>query len=192
MADEEKKGKGGCLGWVVIGILLVGVFLFGGKELKKMQEGGELSDELKTPETTARYYAKMAGIITSGQLKVNDLLAAVTKDDKKWFLDNQDKIYDSCQGDLNKFIGYNAPSGGQVEKAAFAIMHVLSSSPQREDVLLTVTSNDGKKATVEAKQGNAYGTFRNYEMELVKEGKVWKVSGFCGARAEIEKEMAGK
>ena len=188
-AEEKKKGKGGCIIWLIIGILLIGLVLYGGKELKKMQEG---DPEMRTPALTAKKYAGMVKSVQAGNINpgVKGVLDCCVKDDGKWFFDQTDNIYEVRQADAARSVGYVAT--GPMERSMAAIINLVAGSPTREDILIDKeTYINDKHVILDIKQGTASpGRFMNYKMELKKEGASWKVSGFCGARAQLEKEIA--
>ena len=191
-SEEGKKGKGSCIVWIVIGVIALVGFMKLGEYLKMQQEGGPLAGELKTPSSATKYFIKMAAGVRAGRMNpgVKGLMDVVTKSDKKWFYENQDKIYEVRRGDFDDLIGNTSSSS--LADGLVAAHEIIGSCPDREDALILEERVDssGKRATVIVEQGMAFGNKRNYTIELVKEGKVWKVSGFCGARERLERQIA--
>ena len=192
MAGEEgKKKKGSCIVWAIILIAFVVGVLKYGEHMKKQKTTG-VAAEMQTPEGTVKAYIRFVNKVQQlnpEDVGINDLLSTVTKDDKKWYFANQERIFEARRGGFNKFIGYSPTS--PLEESIGSMMEILDSSPNRDDSLIESAQIDGKIATVKLKQGTAYGTFRNYTVELKKEGSLWKVSGFCGARKQLEREIGG-
>ena len=191
MAKEgEKKGKGSCLLWLIIGVVLVVLILSYGKHMHTEKTTG-LASHLQTPADAGKYYIKMVRKVKNFNVEdigIGDLLQVVTKSDKKWYMDNQSKIYRASRGSFNDFIGYNP--GTTVEESLGAMLAILAGSPDREDALIVSQQEGVDRAVLEIEQGTAYGGKLHYTMELKKEGGLWKVDGFCGAREELERQIA--
>ena len=190
MAEEGKK-KSGCVMWLIIGVILIVLFLSYGKYMTKQKTTG-MAAQMHTPADAAMQYIKMVRQVKNlnvDNLGVGNLLQTVTKSDKNWFLDNQSKIYKATRGGFNEFIGYK--SSTTVEESLGAIMAIVRSSPDREDAQIVSQREEGERAVLEIEQGTAYGGKLHYTMELKMEGGLWKVDGFCGARQELERDIAG-
>ena len=175
---------------MIIGVILVALFLSYGKYMRKQKTTG-MAAQMQTPADAAMLYIKMVQKVKSlnvDDLGVGDLLKTVTKSDKKWYLDNQSKIYKATRGGFNEFIGYNP--GTTVEESYGAILAILGSSPDREDAQIVSQWEEGSRAVLEIEQGTAYGGKLHYTVELKQEGGLWKVDGFCGAREQIERQIA--
>ena len=190
MAEEEKK-KSSCIMWIIIGVILIALFLSYGKYMKKQKTTG-MAAQMHTPADAAMQYIKMVRQVKNlnvDNLGVGNLLQTVTKSDKKWFMDNQSKIYKATRGGVNEFIGYQSTT--TVEESLGAIMAVIGRSPDREDSQIVSQREEGERAVLEIEQGTAYGGKIHYTMELKLEGGLWKVDGFCGAREDLERDIAG-
>lgn len=189
MAQEPKK-KSSCILWIIIGVILIALFLTYGKHMKQQKTTG-MAAQMRTPADAAMLYIKMVRQVKNlnpDNLGVGNLLQTVSKDDKKWFMDNQSKIYQATRGGLNQFLGYNP--GSTVEESVGAILAVIEGSPDREDAQIVSQREEGNRAVLEIEQGTAYGGSLHYTMELKKEGGLWKVDGFCGAREALERAIA--
>jgi len=187
---QEPKKKSSCILWIIIGVVLIALFLTYGKHMKQQKTTG-MAAQMQTPADAAMLYIKMVRQVknvSSDNLGVGNLLQTVSKDDKKWFMDNQSKIYQATRGGLNQFLGYNP--GTTVEESFGAILAVIEGSPDREDAQIVSQREEGDRAVLEIEQGTAYGGRLHYTMELKKEGGLWKVDGFCGSRAELERAIA--
>jgi hypothetical protein len=189
---EKRRGKSSILIWLII--LVVGAALFVSYQKKKQQEieSGPLG-QMKTPEGAAFVYIRGVNSFKQksamGTGGAQDVLLAVTKDDEDWFKKNQDSIYEARRAGLNDFIGYNSTT--TVEESVFALHELLSGSPNRDDSTIAGKEISGDRARLTIEQGTAYGGSLTFVMDLKKEGALWKVDGFCGQRAQLEREIAG-
>jgi hypothetical protein len=188
---EEKKGWGGCIVWLIIAAVAVFGFLKFGQQLREQQTTG-LAVELKTPGEAVKAFAKRVNkvkALSSNDLGIDELLNVVTKDDKKWYFDNQSKIYKATRGGFNELIGYQSTS--TVEESVGAMMSLLEYCPSREDAIVEKEEIHGNTALVVVNQPTRFGS-RTYEVKLKKEGRLWKVDGFCGGRKAIEAQIASE
>ena len=180
---EEKKG--GCSGIIWLVVLAVGGYILISNLLSPPPT--ELQKLQMDPEAALKHYLQTTHKFKQDPFRKGgqsaDVFDCLPKKDLDWFEQNY-KTYDSDPFDLGSGIN---PADADTLARVKALRSLITGGPTREDCEILNKKVEGTKATFEVKQ-YSYKTvdgdpiYRNYKIELIMEGKYWKVKDFGGGR----------
>lgn len=175
-------------------IASLAILFFGGlyvfNNAPKSPEEQLQKENQSDPEKALIYYLRTAYKYIHNEQpggSITDVQRTVTKDDWQWFNDNDAKIFKQL----------DAVNSGSVlgadQKAAFSRIAVLHSlfdlGPDRPDdrIINRELGPERSVFTVRKIEGKTDDIYTDYKVEVVKEGKFWKVKDFGGARTRLDK-----
>lgn len=185
--EMEQKKKGGIGGWIFT-ILLIAVIAGGMYYYESTKPPKEEDVAMATAEGSLNYYAATAYHYLQQEqgVKANHVLELLPRDDRDWFENN----YKKCvQDPLNLSGGLDPVVAGMAERN-IALIHLLNCGPCRKDIEIMSKDIGESRAKFHVRQPMASFAdepqFREFDVEVVKDGKVWRVKGFGGGREMFE------
>ncbi|MBN1868486.1 hypothetical protein JW916_14485 [Candidatus Sumerlaeota bacterium] len=180
-------------------VVIAGVwFLFSSPS--KTPDAQVQRDRQADPEKACVYYLETAYKFIHNEVGGNfdDVERAVTKEDWQWYMNNYDRIFK--EGDSFNVSGATDPNVMAKVARRAVLEQVLESGPNRPDnqivdrrigdnnAVLTVRVPLDVTGMIDAGiEVPEEDTYVDREVEVIKEGKFWKVRGFAGGRARIDR-----
>lgn len=145
-----------------------------------------LEENQSDPEKALVYYLRTAYKYVHNEDggTIADVERTVTKDDWKWFNENDSKIFASMDA-VNSRAVLGADQNAILSRAV-ALRSLYDMGPDRPDNIILKKNIGPTSANFTVrKQGMTPESYTDYEVVVVKEEKFWKVKDFAGARTRI-------
>lgn len=174
---SKKKESGGAVGLIlsagVIGALIIFVITGEDKSPK-----GQALQQMTTPRASMTFYLEAANDAILNRSGSGDILKTVMpRDDYQWFLDNAKHI-SADPADLRGGLDPGAAGAATIITARHTLLDWGPNHPSNE--ILDVQES-GDTATVKVRKKLEEG-HKDFDVRLVKDGKHWKITRWCGAR----------
>jgi hypothetical protein len=173
------------LSWIVTIIVLAVCGALGYNLATRGPTDPTLKEHL-TPEGGLKSYAKIAYDFQTKELDFNLVGKVITQDDWTWFQDNYKNLHEDF---LNLSGGLHPMEGDAVARIS-VMRRLFSYGPSRYDIEIMNSNVSGNRAEFTVRQLVEYGAKMEMKVEVVKEGKYWKMKDFGGARQWIQKERS--
>jgi len=179
----EGSGKK-ALSWIIT-FAVVAVCGAVGYQLATRGPADPLLKEQLTPEGGLKSYARTAYDFMTKDIDFNFVKKVVTQDDWTWFQDN----YKTLHEDFFNLSGGLHPMEGEAVAKVSVMRRLFSYGPSRYDIEIVNSNVSGNRAEFTVRQVVEYGKME-MKVEVVKEGKYWKMKDYAGARQWIQKERS--
>jgi hypothetical protein len=181
---EEQSGGGGKAMGVILILVVIGAGYYAYTKSKDTPKA-KLAAEQAYPEASLRLYMRTAYqfIHEENDVAFPDVQKCVTKDDWQWYQDNCEKLVADPLAVTNAMNPIDARAG----KHFVALRGLLEFGPCREDCEIIKRDIGEERCvfTVRVLTTGYENGYRDVDVELVKEGGVWKVKDFAGGRAAL-------
>ncbi len=167
--------------WIMV-LILAGVFI-SKKESNAPEavKAREQASQQETPEGALALYLQVAYKFMHNEPggKFPDVQRSVTKDDWAWYQKNKNNI-DSDPLSLKSGID---PTVAGAATNILALHILLSVGPNRPDNKTIKTQDNSDHVIFTVRKEDGFGGHDDFDVRVVKEDNLWKVSGFAGGRA---------
>ena len=184
---------GGKIGTIFSLIVIAGLafYVFNPRE---SSDEKQLKEKQETPEKALKYYLITAYKYNHNENpggSLSDVQIAVTKDDWEWFNDNAQTIF-SKEDMLDSAAVLGAEQNASRSRR-IAMKTIFSRGPDHPgNEIMNRNLGPDKCVFTVRKKGETHEEYEDYKVEVVKEGKSWKVKDFAGGRNRISREKDNK
>jgi len=195
MAQRDNPKTSSLAGNLAFFAFIIGVIVF-----FTFQMMGPSDDPIRQrqldPESALTVYIEKADDFRSfvpgpgARVTFADVQKTVTREDWDWYQDKYANIYADAGSDFGITDSID-PTAGETIKRIVSLQGLQSAGPSRKDATIKEIRTNGDKAeayVIEKDFSVAGGSvdYNQYRIDLIKEGKYWKVKDFAGGRAEVE------
>jgi rhodanese-related sulfurtransferase len=184
-AGSEKSGFAKIMSWVIPGAI-VAICAWWGYKLATKGPSDPILKEQLTPEGAMKVYAENASDFLTKDIDFNFIRKVILKDDWDWFQDNYKSFHEDT---FNLSKGLHPMEGEAVAKV-LVMRRILSSGPHRKDCEIINVNTSGNRSEITLRQLVQQGTKVEMKVEVIKEGKYWKMKDFGGGRQMIQNEKS--